>query len=171
MRTYVLTDMRTYVLTDMRTYVLTDMRTYVLTDMRTYVLTDMRIRERNNTMKNVCVILKFSKQSGSQIVSTSEPEKWSTKYVVEQVRPEILNIKKKSRPTVGVNIKFLYHLKITVVLRRPNVLKTVTFYRFNGVYTVTIFTRHFHLTPPKSINSRNNRRTRAKLARREAINT
>ena len=73
--------------------------------------------------------------------------------------------------TVGVNIKFPYRLKETVVLRHTNVLKTVTIYRFYGVHTVTIFTRHF-LSPPKSINekSRSNRRTRAKLARREAIN-
>ena len=45
--------------------------------------------------------------------------------------------------TVGVNIKFPYRLKKTVVLRRPNVLKTVTVCRFYGVHTVTIFTRHF----------------------------
>ena len=45
--------------------------------------------------------------------------------------------------TVGVNIKFPYRFLKNVVLRRPNVLKTLTVYRFYGVYTVTIFTRHF----------------------------
>ena len=45
--------------------------------------------------------------------------------------------------TVGVNIKFLYRLKNPVVLWRTNVFKTVTIYRFYGVYTLTIFTRHF----------------------------
>ena len=44
--------------------------------------------------------------------------------------------------TVGVKIKFPYRLKKNV-LRRPNILKTVTVYRFYGVYTVTIFTRRF----------------------------
>ena len=50
---------------------------------------------------------------------------------------------KKKQPTIGVNIKFPYRLKNPVVLWRPNVLKTVTVYRCYGVYTVTIFTRHF----------------------------
>ena len=73
--------------------------------------------------------------------------------------------------TVGVNIEFPYRWEKTVVLRRTNVFKTVTVYRFYGVYTLTIFTCHFRLTPPKSINekSRSNRRTRAKLAEEKRL--
>ena len=74
--------------------------------------------------------------------------------------------------------------KVSVPLKKnplsygvPTFKKKVTVYHFYGVYTLTvytltIFTRHLSLTPPKSTNekSRSNRRTRAKLARREAIN-
>ena len=75
--------------------------------------------------------------------------------------------------TVGVNIKFPYRReKKTLSYGVPTFKKNITVYRFYGVYTLTIFSRHFPSNSAQThqLKSRSNRRTRVKLARREAIN-
>ena len=78
---------------------------------------------------------------------------------------------------------FLYRFLKKLVIRRTNVFKNVTVYRFfhrnrctlspflRFLYSHNFYATFFPLTPPKSINekSRTKRRTRAKLARSEVI--
>ena len=87
--------------------------------------------------------------------------------------------------TVGINKMFPYHLKKkeswlsygVLTFFKPYVycfftITVVHIHSFYSVYTLTISTRHFlsNFAQIHHEKSRNKRRTRAKLARREAIN-
>ena len=74
--------------------------------------------------------------------SANEPVKDLILVHTVQLRPIIKHISQEqrySRHQYNVSVPF----KKTVVLQHPNVFKTVTVYRFYGVYTLTILTRHF----------------------------
>ena len=87
----------------------------------------------------------LSKLSNLCLLATQDFLTLDSSSIIEK-RTQLLPVSlKKSEHicTVGINIKFPYRLKNPVDLRCPNGLKTVTVYHFYGVYTATIFTRHF----------------------------